>query len=869
MTYFNLTTKLRVLIFLIFGVSLMVFLKEDPVMASVQKVTPDTSEISTGREAMLNHIESLFDTSSGMQIASEVKPARCLFPYYQLYEEVEDELSVTARQELRQLLMEPVEEDLDTLYSASGKFRILYTTAGPDSIPAADSSGSGIPDYAEWTAEFADSSYRYQVETLGFVDPTVHRGNGQECGNRTGEWQDTVITIQFKDFGYYGGFNPSRPFEFLVHSTFDGFPPNDKHENQQLGSLQVTIAHEFKHVVQYATNCMTGDAGHNAWLEMDATMMENIVHPDVNDYYNYIIENTSIFNSPAYSIPAYDDYWKSYNHVTWMLFYAEKYGMDYWVDVWDRIYNFHELPFLDAMKVELIERTDNFEASLIRNHLWHLASGARSVPVDSFPDGYGFMEREAYPNARVSAHFKELPIEPNAMVEIPLRAARYYEFSPEEFQESDTVAIAVFSDSLGAGIGLLAKMKSGEIREHIILSSESTPQKYAFPMDWEELAWLGVVNVNGNYQLPLRTELFAGSGKNIEQLSYGDITRTRDLNGEDARSILQQKINGTSLSGFEKYIGDVSGNGTVTLYDAAWIYRALEDPGSTIFPVDDNQDGKAPEWGRFVRVEPEQNTIFPEAKTGPPGSIRDTITATLRLDTTQPVVTEEMDITLSVPGASDSIWHSLFIEIAMDYPEDEEGEMTDNMVELELVDVLAHAEPEIRNEWEHVGTDYQLKFAYAASGPFNSSTNPDDLLTFRFVPHTGGNIQFEITSLELDERNYRVAHPLMDPVAVKGLPVTEPPGEKPVVFALNQNYPNPFNPETTITFSLPETASVRLQVFDITGRVVAKLVDETMGRGHHSLRFDSRHFSGLSSGIYLYRLESAGQSAVRKMMIIK
>ena len=86
-------------------------------------------------------------------------------------------------------------------------------------------------------------------------------------------------------------------------------------------------------------------------------------------------------------------------------------------------------------------------------------------------------------------------------------------------------------------------------------------------------------------------------------------------------------------------------------------------------------------------------------------------------------------------------------------------------------------------------------------------------------------------------------------------------------FALSQNYPNPFNPTTTIQFSLPTyTSDVRLEVFDLLGRSVAVLATGSMDAGQYSVRFEG---AGLSSGMYLYRLQAGEQVSIRKMILLK
>jgi hypothetical protein len=84
--------------------------------------------------------------------------------------------------------------------------------------------------------------------------------------------------------------------------------------------------------------------------------------------------------------------------------------------------------------------------------------------------------------------------------------------------------------------------------------------------------------------------------------------------------------------------------------------------------------------------------------------------------------------------------------------------------------------------------------------------------------------------------------------------------------ALNQNYPNPFNPTTTISYALPNAGLVRLEVFDLLGRSVSLLVNETVEAGSHTVRFDA---SSLSSGVYVYRLTTDAQVLTRQMVLVR
>ena len=85
-------------------------------------------------------------------------------------------------------------------------------------------------------------------------------------------------------------------------------------------------------------------------------------------------------------------------------------------------------------------------------------------------------------------------------------------------------------------------------------------------------------------------------------------------------------------------------------------------------------------------------------------------------------------------------------------------------------------------------------------------------------------------------------------------------------FTLHQNYPNPFNPTTVISYELPQTVDVTLEVYDMLGRQISTLVDGRVNAGAHQVTFDA---SNLSSGVYIYRLSAGEQMFTRKLTVLK
>ncbi len=88
----------------------------------------------------------------------------------------------------------------------------------------------------------------------------------------------------------------------------------------------------------------------------------------------------------------------------------------------------------------------------------------------------------------------------------------------------------------------------------------------------------------------------------------------------------------------------------------------------------------------------------------------------------------------------------------------------------------------------------------------------------------------------------------------------------PVEYSLLQNYPNPFNPSTVISYGLPHTSHVRLEVYDALGQLVEKLVDKEHEPGQYQVRFDAK---GLAAGVYYYRLQAADFVSIKKLLLVK
>lgn len=163
------------------------------------------------------------------------------------------------------------------------------------------------------------------------------------------------------------------------------------------------------------------------------------------------------------------------------------------------------------------------------------------------------------------------------------------------------------------------------------------------------------------------------------------------------------------------------------------------------------------------------------------------------------------------------------------------------------------------------GADFRA--AYEPDGAFIQMSAGDLPLVFRPL---GPNPFWAVTYLSpagFPFESLRIFIDMETGEVLEGVKVdSEEEEEVPVRFTLDQNYPNPFNPATSISFTLDRAADVRLAVFDVLGREITVLVDEFMGAGRYSVRWNA---GSAASGTYVCRLEAGGQVQTRLMTLVR
>ncbi len=119
--------------------------------------------------------------------------------------------------------------------------------------------------------------------------------------------------------------------------------------------------------------------------------------------------------------------------------------------------------------------------------------------------------------------------------------------------------------------------------------------------------------------------------------------------------------------------------------------------------------------------------------------------------------------------------------------------------------------------------------------------------------------------------SYRYRVDLTDEEGTRTLFVTEFVQVETPKLALSQNFPNLFNPSTVIRYGIPTMVRVTIDIFDVSGRRITRLVDEVQDAGVHSVQWSGRNsdLNAVSSGVYFYRLTAGKESVSRKMILLR
>ncbi len=260
---------------------------------------------------------------------------------------------------------------LDSVYISPGNhFRIHYGFNYPDSVPADDLDSSGIPDYVERAALYADSAYHMYQEVYGYLPPPVKN--------------DSLYTINLRKLlNVYGQTWPTLPGDSSwddyttymdVDCNMSNILPNDDPEGDQIGALKVTVVHEYFH----ATQCAYDAFEEEWWMECTAVYHEELLFPEVNDNYNFL---PYFFDCPDTSLLI--DSYHAYGAFVWPMYLVDRFGYDVIKATFEYARYHTIIPSLDSVLAGYGETVRSVFSEFT---VWNYFTGERAGTVSYYAD---------------------------------------------------------------------------------------------------------------------------------------------------------------------------------------------------------------------------------------------------------------------------------------------------------------------------------------------------------------------------------------------------------------------------------------------------------------------------------------------------
>ncbi len=289
-------------------------------------------------------------------------------------------------------------------------FMIHYDTTGSNTVSPEDLDSNNIPDYVERIGLYADSSYRFYHNGLGYLPPPADGDSFYD------------IYIRFTGLAYGSTFKESPGDSswgdyssyMEIHNTMSIASPNEDPEGAVIGALKITCAHEYFHATQMAYAFKSGPD--IWWTEGSATFMEDIVFDVVNDnyiflpyFFNYpdtFLIDTSIFGAS----------WHDYSTFIWPTFLTEKYGLDIIRTIWEYLRFYDPLPSMDSALHPFGEKV---ETALPEFMVWNYFTGDRDTP-DYYEEGAG------YPHVHIDHQIASYPFSGDTAIDPPDGLASNY-----------------------------------------------------------------------------------------------------------------------------------------------------------------------------------------------------------------------------------------------------------------------------------------------------------------------------------------------------------------------------------------------------------------------------------------------------------
>lgn len=266
-----------------------------------------------------------------------------------------------------------------SLLLPSGRIRIHYTLEGRDAVAATDADDNGLPDYIDEVAAALDSTWRLQIDQMGYAPPPGDDGEG-------GGDEYDVYVLDKSPQGFYGLTVPAGGFGLATASHLEvdnNFTDAVYRQTRGIDALNVTVAHEFFHAVQFGYY-----AGRDGlwWQEACSTWIEDVAYPEVDDYLQYIPDFMRqpgrALNNAGFSIENY-----LYGTTLFAHFLERRYGRELLLQIWEEIGRARS-PGLEHFD-RMIRRFEGggLAAAIPQYAVWNFFTAQRADQERYYPEG--------------------------------------------------------------------------------------------------------------------------------------------------------------------------------------------------------------------------------------------------------------------------------------------------------------------------------------------------------------------------------------------------------------------------------------------------------------------------------------------------
>ncbi|MFC1514139.1 MXAN_6640 family putative metalloprotease, partial [candidate division KSB1 bacterium] len=321
---------------------------------------------------------------------ADEKPEKCGTELVNLLRTEMNNFSSQDQAFFRQFLSRPT---LPNEYiSPGGTFKIHYTTeqSHPYAVSDEDNDSNGIPDFVDEAAAAFDYVHDHYVNVLGYKSPPLDGVDGNE-------YDIYIVELGDGNYGETLGETEQAGTPWADYSTYIRIDDNFEgsiYYTTGLEALRVTAAHEYHHAVQFAYMWRPADI---FFYEMTSTWFEDVMYPEVNDYFQYLPElfgnsiNPVKPDTNSFDLSFTNKFGqREYGMSIWNHFIAKRYDPDLIRLVWERM---HLAQAIDNIEYVLINNyTTSFADALHEFYVWNYFTGSRANTIDYYSEGNMYPE---------------------------------------------------------------------------------------------------------------------------------------------------------------------------------------------------------------------------------------------------------------------------------------------------------------------------------------------------------------------------------------------------------------------------------------------------------------------------------------------